>query len=142
GKTSGYRYSHISSTTPRPWYPHFIFSGKDGHLMTWTSASKSHLISILSVLCLPEFYSISIIKQPRKKTHDAMEKHWVKLFSTANPVQAEITKQMLEEHGVSAVMMNKQDSSYRFGQVELYVHESEEAFARGLIAEMEGEGSE
>ena len=57
-------------------------------------------------------------------------------------MQAEITKQMLEEHGVSAVMMNKQDSSYRFGQVELYVHESEEVLAKGLIAEMEGEDSE
>ena len=66
-----------------------------------------------------------------------MEKHWVKLFITGNPVQAEITKQMLEEHGVVAVIINKQDSSYRFGQVELYVHESDEAFARGLIAEME-----
>lgn len=71
-----------------------------------------------------------------------MEKQWVKLFSTSNPVQAEITKQMLEEHGVSAVMMNKQDSSYRFGQVELYVHESEEALAKGLISEMGGEDSE
>lgn len=57
-------------------------------------------------------------------------------------MQAEITKQMLEEHGVSAVVMNKQDSSYRFGQVELYVHESEEVLAKGLIAEMEGEDSE
>jgi hypothetical protein len=66
-----------------------------------------------------------------------MEKQWVKIFITANPVQAEISKQMLEEHGVAAVVINKQDSSYRFGQVELYVHESEEAFARGLIAEME-----
>lgn len=71
-----------------------------------------------------------------------MEKHWVKLLSTANPVQVEITKQMLEEHGVSAVVMNKQDSSYRFGQVELYVHESEEAVAKRLIAEMESEDSE
>ncbi len=71
-----------------------------------------------------------------------MEKQWVKLFITANPMQAEITKQMLEEHGVSAVIMNKQDSSYRFGQVELFVHESEEAFARALITEMEGGDSE
>lgn len=66
-----------------------------------------------------------------------MEKHWIKLFVTTNPFQAEITKQMLEEHDVSAVVINKQDSSYRFGQVELYVHESEEAVARALIAEME-----
>jgi len=71
-----------------------------------------------------------------------MEEHWVKLFITADPLQAEITKQMLEEHGVSAVIINKQDSSYRFGQVELYVHESEESLARGLMAEMENGDSE
>ena len=71
-----------------------------------------------------------------------MEKQWVKLFITANPMEAEITKQMLEEHGVPAVIMNKQDSSYRFGHVELYVHESEEAFARGLMAEMDEGKSE
>ncbi|MFC3200194.1 DUF2007 domain-containing protein [Parapedobacter deserti] len=66
-----------------------------------------------------------------------MEKHWIKLFTTTNPFQAEITKQMLEEHEVSAVIINKQDSSYRFGQLELYVHESEEALARDLIGKME-----
>lgn len=71
-----------------------------------------------------------------------MEKHWVKLFTTTDPVGAEMTKQMLEEHGVSAVVMNKQDSSYRFGQVELYVHESQEGIAQGLIAEMDGGNSE
>ncbi|GGC31346.1 hypothetical protein GCM10011386_24220 [Parapedobacter defluvii] len=64
-----------------------------------------------------------------------MEKHWIKLFVTPNPIQAEITKQMLEEHQVPAVIINKQDSSYRFGQVELYVHESQESFARELLAD-------
>ncbi|SFC04655.1 Putative signal transducing protein [Parapedobacter composti] len=68
-----------------------------------------------------------------------MEKHWIKLLTTTNPFQAEITKQMLEEHGVPAIVINKQDSSYRFGQVEVYVHESDEAFAQRLIAENESE---
>lgn len=71
-----------------------------------------------------------------------MEKHWVKLFSTADPVQAELTKQVLEGNDVAAVIINKQDSSYRFGQVELYVHESQEALAKGLITEMEEGNSE
>ncbi|MGK6350503.1 DUF2007 domain-containing protein [Parapedobacter sp. DT-150] len=66
-----------------------------------------------------------------------MEKHWVKLLTTAHPAQAEMTKQMLEEHGLHSVIINKQDSSYRFGQVELYVHESTEAQARDLMAEVE-----
>ncbi|WP_353196062.1 DUF2007 domain-containing protein [Parapedobacter defluvii] len=66
-----------------------------------------------------------------------MEKHWIKLFVTPNPIRAEITKQMLEEHQVPAVIINKQDSSYRFGQIELYVHESQESFARELLADSE-----
>jgi len=66
-----------------------------------------------------------------------MEKNWIKLLITTNPIQAEITKQLLETHEIAAVIINKQDSSYRFGQIELYVHESEEAAARQLIAEME-----
>lgn len=51
-----------------------------------------------------------------------------------NPIEMEITKQMLEEHELPVVLMNKQDSSYRFGQLELYVHESAEAAARLLLA--------
>lgn len=71
-----------------------------------------------------------------------MERNWVKIYTTTNPVQAEISKQMLEENGIVAVVMNKQDSSYRFGLVELYVHELEEASARNLIAEVESGGDE
>jgi hypothetical protein len=63
-----------------------------------------------------------------------MEKNWVKLEVGTNPIALEITKQMLEEHDIPAVILNKQDSSYRFGQLELYVHESKEAEARLLLA--------
>ena len=71
-----------------------------------------------------------------------MEKHWIKLLTTSNSLQAEITKQMLEENEVVAVVLNKQDSSYRFGNVEVYVHESDEALARQLIADQEQEDNE
>lgn len=64
-----------------------------------------------------------------------MEKNWIKLLTTTNPIEAEIIKQMLEAHDIPAVVMNKQDSSYRFGQVELYVHQSEAETAKMLIAE-------
>lgn len=63
-----------------------------------------------------------------------MEKNWIKLLIGTNQIEMEMTKQMLEEHDVPVVLMNKQDSSYRFGQIELYVHESEEATARFLLA--------
>ncbi len=68
-----------------------------------------------------------------------MEKNWVKLLISANPMEVEITKQMLEEHGIQTVVMNKQDSSYRFGNLELYVHYSQEAEARLLLAVQEND---
>lgn len=63
-----------------------------------------------------------------------MEKNWIKLFVSNNPIQVEIYKQMLEEHDIPAVVMNKRDSSYTFGNLEIYVHESNEAEARLLLA--------
>lgn len=71
-----------------------------------------------------------------------MEKNWIKLFTTTNPIEAEITKQMLEANQIHAVVMNKQDSSYRFGLVELYVHESAVETARGLMAGQDQKGDE
>ena len=63
-----------------------------------------------------------------------MEKDWIKLITTASPIEAEMIRQLLETTGVTAVVLNKQDSSYRFGQIELYVHESVSETARELIA--------
>jgi len=71
-----------------------------------------------------------------------MEKNWIKLLTTTNPIEAEITKQMLEAHQIHAVVMNKQDSSYRFGQVELYVHESVVETAKALISDQNQEDDE
>jgi len=54
-----------------------------------------------------------------------MEKNWIKIFTSANFYQAEIIKQVLTEHQVNAVLINKQDSSHRtFGQIEVYIHQN------------------
>lgn len=53
-----------------------------------------------------------------------MEKNWIKIFSSANFYQAEIVKQVLTEHAIDTVLMNKQDSPYRtFGEIEIYIHQ-------------------
>ena len=52
-----------------------------------------------------------------------MEKNWVKIFTSANFYQAEIVKQVLTEHDIDTVMLNKQDSAHRtFGNIEIYIH--------------------
>ena len=55
-----------------------------------------------------------------------MEKNWVKIYKSTNFYQSEIVKQMLLQHNIEAVLLNKQDSSYRsFGNVEVYVHQED-----------------
>lgn len=66
-----------------------------------------------------------------------MEKDWTKITTYYNAVQAEIVKQMLEENNIPAVLLNKQDSSYLFGKIELYVHENLKESALTLIQESE-----
>lgn len=62
-----------------------------------------------------------------------MEKGWIKVRTYTKALEAEIVKQMLEENGVAAVLLNKQDSSYLFGKIELYVSEADEAIAQVLM---------
>jgi len=55
-----------------------------------------------------------------------MEKDWVRIYKSANFYQSEIVKQMLLQHHIEAVLMNKQDSSYlSFGDIEVYVHQED-----------------
>jgi len=65
-----------------------------------------------------------------------MEKDWKKIYATNDFFRIELIRQVLEEHDIPAVIMNKQDSSYRFGQIELFTHENDEAAATALIEEM------
>lgn len=62
-----------------------------------------------------------------------MEKDWVKINTYTNAVECEIVRLMLEEQGIPAVALNKQDSSYLFGKIELYVQDIWAVEAKKLI---------
>ena len=52
-----------------------------------------------------------------------MENTWIKIYTTENAYEAEIVKQALIENEIPAVVMNKQDSSYKaFGVLNVLVH--------------------
>lgn len=67
-----------------------------------------------------------------------MEKDWKKAYTGNNFYKIELIRQVLEDRGMPAVVINKQDSSYKFGQIELYVHERHLEDAKGVIEEMSG----
>ena len=53
-----------------------------------------------------------------------MEKNWVKIFTSPDYYRAEIVKQVLTEHRINTVLLNKQASSHRnFGDIEVYIHQ-------------------
>ena len=67
-----------------------------------------------------------------------MEKGWVLVQKFALPFQAEVVKQMLLNNNIESVVLDKHDSSFNsFGEVELYVNETDKALALDLINKSE-----
>ena len=58
---------------------------------------------------------------------------WVKVYESGNHYQAEIIKSLLEAEEMEAVIINKQDSSYFFGEVEVYVQNNNVIKAKMII---------
>lgn len=68
-----------------------------------------------------------------------MEKNWNKIYTTQNFFTAEMIRQMLIDNDIPAVVMNKQDSSYRFGLIDVFIHQENEMAAKALIEEFEAD---
>ncbi|MEN8156680.1 MAG: DUF2007 domain-containing protein [Bacteroidota bacterium] len=63
----------------------------------------------------------------------------VHIYSGGVPYQAELIRQMLSDNRIDAFIVNKQDSAYKFGDIELYVHRDHVIRAKKLIAEFENQ---
>ncbi len=51
-----------------------------------------------------------------------MEDNWAKAYQSGQMIRAEIAREILEQNGIAAVIVNKQDSSYPiFGMCEVHV---------------------
>ena len=67
-----------------------------------------------------------------------MEKGWVIAFKTRLEYKAEIFKHVLNDHGISAQVINKMDSAYRtFGDIEVYVPDTHILKAKLLATEFQ-----
>ena len=63
---------------------------------------------------------------------------WIKIYSFDSQYQAEMSKDLLEENDVKAVVINAKDSLFLLGEYELYVHISDEKKAISIIDEFKG----
>ena len=66
-----------------------------------------------------------------------MEPNLVHIFSSGQAYKAEMVKQMLTDHNIQSFLINKQDSAYKFGVVELYVNRDHVIRAKKLIQEFD-----
>lgn len=63
-----------------------------------------------------------------------MEKDWTLIYSSFTLIDVQMKKIFLEENGIDAVIINKQDSVYKaFGEVELYVQRDLILKAKSLL---------
>ena len=61
----------------------------------------------------------------------------VHIYSARTPYLAELVRQMLGEYDIQSFIVNKQDSFYKFGEIELFVNRDQVIRAKKLIAEFE-----
>ncbi len=63
-----------------------------------------------------------------------MEKDWMKIFVSEELYRAEVVKGLLEEEGITAVVLNKKDPVTKvIGEAEVYVNKDDAMKAVNLI---------
>jgi hypothetical protein len=63
-----------------------------------------------------------------------MKADWLKIYTTSELYKAEMVRQILLDHGIEAVIMNQQDSVYRFGEIKVYVSKVDLDAAQEIVA--------
>jgi Putative prokaryotic signal transducing protein len=66
-----------------------------------------------------------------------MDEHWELIYQCSAAYKAEILKAVLEENEIPCVVVNKKDSSYLFGEIELYVKQDDVLNAKQIINRFE-----
>lgn len=69
-------------------------------------------------------------------------KGWVKVYKSGQVIECEMVKAMLLDNEVDAVVMNQVDSNFLFGQASVWVAEADEARAKELIKNNNGNTNE
>ncbi len=62
-----------------------------------------------------------------------MEENWQKIYSSAFEHKIEFAQAVLEDEGITSVIINKKDSAYLFGELELYVHADDVMKSKQII---------
>ena len=62
-----------------------------------------------------------------------MEKDWVNIYSSTQANDIVIMKAVLADNDIPTIDINKKDSSYLFGEIEVYVNRNDVLKAKQII---------
>lgn len=62
-----------------------------------------------------------------------MKSKWKRVFSSNHEYQAAIVEQALSKYGIACIQMNKRDSAYTIGQIEVLVSQEDVLEAINII---------
>jgi hypothetical protein len=65
--------------------------------------------------------------------------NWISIYSTDKAYLAEIAKEVLFENGIDAVVVNKKDSNYLFGLVEVHVKTENAMRGKHVLSKLENQ---
>lgn len=65
-----------------------------------------------------------------------MAGNWVKIHTVSQAYEAEIVKGLLQENEIDCVIVNKKDSAYLFGEIEIYVDVENAFLAKQIITKL------
>lgn len=66
-----------------------------------------------------------------------MEAGWIKIYTSADFFKSELVRQVLIDHEIEAILINKQGFPYQIGEVEIYIHKDNFQKAHEIILENE-----
>jgi predicted MarR family transcription regulator len=64
-----------------------------------------------------------------------MDKNWAIIFSCGNLQEAELIKNLLVHNEIQSVIINHQDSLYKFGDIAVYVNREDAVKAKYVLKE-------
>jgi len=65
-----------------------------------------------------------------------MKDNWIKIYADTLLYKVKIVQAILEEQDIEAVVINKQDYSYGFGEIELWTNQENTVLATKIVNEI------
>ena len=62
-----------------------------------------------------------------------MERNWTKILTSKDNYQINVLISVLKKANINAIAINKTDSTYLFGYIELFVHEKDISNSKKII---------